>query len=815
MTRRRRRSGPNALLERSLQARPRGADGAARSVACDLRSPATALALTLALAAAGAPLAASAATFQLDDGETITGVIAQVGDEHVSIRGPSGYRLVKRDAIRLVMIERPDGTGVAGKLTSWADGVYELSTTRGAYRIDDKGVEAGDAPADMAADAGATRSASDALLGRTGGFVAGDDLVTRAPVDVGVRAMAPLPPLSILQNPPPTPSAPPTAPPAAPQATGAKPETGRELAAAGARAEPAPKPKTADKPAPAQTPVATAPPAPRPSMIELSAKPETARNAAGAGQPAGQDPGKGAGQGAAQDSRQAVGQAARHAPSAALAANAAPAPTPARAAGSDARPFRARALPLSDEDRDRRDAAYLAALGVRTPAPDAESCALLADMTAPPAAAFGRREDREAVVLTLDGQASRTAARRLAVAYYDVNRAESAERDAGLRIMVEQTRPRIALPQRIGVLTERDRAHAIAALESGQADLALIVEPPLGAIASAVSRALTGSSGADGGLEDTERLIGFDAIAIVTAPDSPIRALSPEMLGAILSGRIDDWSMVAPSHVGKPVVYLPSEGASALTAVLDFVDVRRARPANVRFIDLAEDRLAAALADPNGIALAPWSVLRAADMEDAAVAIGRGETAIRLSLDSIRSGAYPLIVPVVLRTSRQPATPGALQLAQFLSSASGQRAIFSAGLAPVAACDPSTCPLQTPGLEKARLRLRTHVAAPTSVETASAPVTARSERLAVRFPAEGSGTEGRDALARFLAETGATGALTVRAAAADGAEDVARLRGEAVALALRCGGRSVARTVFDRFATPPDGAESAVWIIEE
>ncbi len=484
--------------------------------------------------------------------------------------------------------------------------------------------------------------------------------------------------------------------------------------------------------------------------------------------------------------------------------------SPAPALGPS--PVQPAASALTDADRVRRHTAYLAALGATGPRPDAGSCALLADMTSPPATAFGRRQDREAVVLTVGGQASPTVAQRLASAFFAAHHTEAAERREGSAAIVEQAQPRLSLPGRIRVSSKRDRTHALAALDSGRSDLALVVEAPIGAVSAALSQALGDT--AAGALDANERLIGFDAIALATPPDSPIRALSPETLGAILSGRIDDWSMVTPTHVGRPVLYLPPEGSSALSAVQKYVNVRRARPAGARYIEQAEARLNQALADPNGLALVPWSVLRAAGAEDAAVALGRGQTAITLSLDSIRSATYPLIVPVVLRVARAPALPGAQQVARFLSGAGGQRAIFNAGLAPVAACDPSTCPLKTRGLEKARMRLRTAALQDPIVETASGPVSARAERLQIDF-FPGAPSNARETVDAFLTDARPGAALTVRAAASKGREALARIRAEATLLALRCSGRSVARAVFDPFAELPAGAETAITIIEE
>ena len=148
-----------------------------------------------------------------------------------------------------------------------------------------------------------------------------------------------------------------------------------------------------------------------------------------------------------------------------------------------------------------------------------------------------------------------------------------------------------------------------------------------------------------------------------------------------------------------------------------------------------------------------------------------------------------------------------------MSGPAGQRAIYAAGLFPIAACHPSTCALKIGGLEAARSKLEAASAspplAPTSpsaipVQSVSAPLArfdlpSKAQRLS--DPTVGqiadsifaiAGGERANRPLMVAARAGAPGAEASAARAR-----LAAIRAEAVALSLRCAGLNVSRYGVD------------------
>ena len=444
-------------------------------------------------------------------------------------------------------------------------------------------------------------------------------------------------------------------------------------------------------------------------------------------------------------------------------------------------------------------------MGVLGPAPGAArapSCARLGGMAAGPRPAVAGRIDPGALAVEIGPDSSERLSHRVVAAFLGLDPAlltDDALTAPGetTAFFVEPSTPRISAPERIvGVRA----AQSDELLSAGLADLAIV----------------SGAAPTEALAAGRARLIGFDALAFVAHPEASQEPLTATDLAGLLSGKLSDWSMVDPKLTGQTILFLPGDGAPSLRAILEFASSRRAKPATVRRIASASDRAIAARATPGALALTLWSALGGVDP----IPIGGSAGAVAPTLDTIRSGSYPLIWPVYAIVPEDPAHPSAPALLEYLSSPAGQRMIYDAGLAPVAACDPSTCNLTAPGLDDARARLSARppvapltMSAPAAV--AGTPLTSFEAPADFAAPAEPFVME----LARFIASPQSGGdlagiplQLVARAGPAEGMDPEAAaarashaiVRTEAAALALRCAGLKVERIIVD--PTPLSGA---------
>ncbi|MEL6979118.1 MAG: substrate-binding domain-containing protein [Pseudomonadota bacterium] len=425
----------------------------------------------------------------------------------------------------------------------------------------------------------------------------------------------------------------------------------------------------------------------------------------------------------------------------------------------------------------------------------APSCARLTRLLAPPLAAAERggadRADPAALTLAIGGDFAEDTLRTIGEAFYrDAGVAPGAIAAApgpdGSGLILTAATERLIRPWRLAATPFSSPDAALASLTRGRADVALA--PP-----SAFGAPLANGE---------TRLIGFDAVALVAHPDNPLSALTRSDINGLLSGSVFDWSMIEPTLIGRPTLYLPPAGSNALDQLAAMAEVRRIRPASVRYIPDPRQRVQAALADPMGLAVAALSATGDAET----MAIGRRGAGVQPTLDTLRSGAYPVAAPLYASLDSAPAHPAARLLAAFLSRPEGQRALFEAGVTPIAACDPSTCRLTADGLADARERLSRATIFPrlTMADEAATRALQRAAPplAALSFPA-GTAEIPPETVTRFaetlrrLAREDPEGqgdyAVLARAGLAGEAATPARLerarsRAEATALALRCVG---------------------------
>lgn len=442
----------------------------------------------------------------------------------------------------------------------------------------------------------------------------------------------------------------------------------------------------------------------------------------------------------------------------------------------------------------------------------AASCVRMMDLATPPDSLSRERVDPTALIVASDSEFPIHASDSLILSWYESASASPRRDDTAADGMtvISQTADRLIRAGKVATVRYETQMSATAAIERAKADVEFTSDPAV----LRRSAALEASDAA----EAQAVLIGFDAVALAAPASSGIRSLSRRDLAALLRGTISDWSMIEPTRIGTPTLYLPPEGSSNLLTLLKFAGVRRAQPVAPRFVADAGQRVAAALVDPNGLVVAPMSVIG-----DKALPIGRASAAIAPSMDTLRSGAYPLTTPIYLRISPNSPHPAASTFADFLVSPSGQRALFDADLIPIAACDPSTCRMDADGFADARSRMaRLSSSLPLDIEIDGALEGEPVARLSVPLGGGAVDPSVADGMKEFIALHGggdeATAVAAVVAARVGPVDDeamrMARIRGEAVALALRCAGMRIQRLVLDRAAPPADGVLPIEVLIE-
>lgn len=819
-----------------------------------------------ALAASAAASPAAAAVFTLEDGATLDGGVAELGSRYLVVAEKSGaYYVVSRAALRSVRVDGLSGD-VEGSLAGWSDDGFLIETPSGLVRVLDvapqneagtrieltqvedagalaEGAEAPDAP--TASDEAAARislgdldiytmlaaaaravppepRASEATAARDATPTTSEALGFGAPSQTASNLLIPLDSptadrapdgFQIQTTPPATATTPPRIgeAPTRQTAAAARPRSPRtpnlaapsmatpQLSFAGRQPTTPPALETPDLNAP---------------DVGLSARPGARSSDAAAETGSVQDPANEAGSAripdappsseagpleggvieAQLDRGGAADGAAVFEPS--FAEDGADADAPVELVQSDGQLTPGLDLETATPESHAAGVFEEHKMGVRGPSIGREgriSCAALGALVSSPRPIAEGRAYPGALTIEIGpdapGASLRLIVERFLATGPETDGVSLEGPDPSIAFMAGPAEPRLALPSRIVGLRVSDVASDLAA---GAGDLAIVGGlPPEGAFEAGRAR-----------------LIGFDALVFVANDAAPQEALSASDLSSLFLGRLDDWSMVDPMRSGPALTILPPDGAPSLITVLDYAGARRARPGASRRMDGALERAQAAQTVSGAVALTTWS----ASDGQMVLPIGAGE-GVRPSLDTLRSGAYPLPWPIYVVLPEEPTHASAAVLFEYLSSPDGQRAVFDAGLTPVAACDPSTCTLSAVGLTSAREWLASpprfaplvigepaRVSGPV-VASFSAPsnLSARSDAFV-------------DELAGFIAsvEPGADLLETrlrvvVRAGPAPGTSAAAQAqraenglaRAESAALALRCAGLQVEEVVLD------------------
>jgi len=179
----------------------------------------------------------------------------------------------------------------------------------------------------------------------------------------------------------------------------------------------------------------------------------------------------------------------------------------------------------------------------------------------------------------------------------------------------------------------------------------------------------------------TERVVGYDAAAVVVHPSNPVRGLTLTALGELFAGRMTTWRAVRGANV-PPRLVLSSGETSARSALRALV-LSRATPSlslapTVAAVADEAAAVRAVAADPSAVAVVS---LGAVDATVRALALSAGRAAaVAPTPAAVRTLRYPLVLAVVLarEASREPtaAMEGFTALA---TSPAGQELLADAG----------------------------------------------------------------------------------------------------------------------------------------
>lgn len=805
------------------------AAGAAHAI-CELEAAALASArrtvlttvVTTVLAAALTAFAltpqARAASFTLSDGLRLEGQVSAAGRRYVTIDTRAGSRLVPRNALVEVALPQSDGGVVKGRLQAWRDGDYTLSTPGGVVVARDNG--GGAAPV---AGAPVKPEPSAVRAERRPQPTTPRPAPTR-PAETQPATTRPAPVETVELDRPVTVSDPSPAEPAEKPTTAvapAAPETAPSSTSATATDSAAATENQTSPDTPTRARRSSRVDArPRDSFGEL-AQVDSVRGlldgiivGRSAEEPAATETPPDA-EPPAVDAPEAAREAPALPPSASAANVAA-----AELAGDAAAERRRRRAPRLPPAGPLREVRFDFRDGVNGgyPARDrGRSCARLTTWTAsptitPPSDAalaadptLERRKDPRTLSVGMGGDYASETFVSLAQSYFNLAGLDAVASPVPselepLAASVEAAQERVSMPARVTASRFPDADAALASVKQGVSDL--ILSPPPAVNDPSVRR----------------ELVAFDALAIVVAPSSPIRSLTARDIASLLSGAVSDWSMIETALMGAPTLYLPAPNSAELSYLADLVDVRRIRPVSARYLPDPRARIEAALADPHGLAI----VSRSALGDTAPLPIGRPDAGVAPTLDTIRTASYPLTIPVYVSTPYEPTHPSAPTFSVYLGTPEGQRAVYNAGLFPVAACDPSTCSLKTPGLKSASDTASSPRVMPPLSVAGGADIRLTSGRSPyARFPLPASLETPPPAMVDQVAQAidqmyagpeADRPLLVVARAGLPGAEAgaervrIASARAEAATLALRCAGLNVARFGVDPVSTGGGGA---------
>lgn len=266
-----------------------------------------------------------------------------------------------------------------------------------------------------------------------------------------------------------------------------------------------------------------------------------------------------------------------------------------------------------------------------------------------------------------------------------------------------------------------DITQALQALGNGQVDIALMSRRMVPEEARYLAERGRGNMLSP----QQEFELTSSAVAVIVHPSNPVKALRPEQVAAIFSGRVRNWSEVGGS--GRRIqVRAPPEGAG----VLDIF--RREILGDVEVLPTAERVISdAEMAESVSVDTAAIGLVEYGSIGNAAALalIDTCDRPIALTNFNIQTREYPLSTTLYLYTSSKP-PPTAREFLDFATSMSGQLALQQGRL-------PSALPIVRP-IDEPLLRTPAAQQWSTSARTVAAHVenfiaSASRASVAIRF----------------------------------------------------------------------------------
>jgi phosphate transport system substrate-binding protein len=172
-------------------------------------------------------------------------------------------------------------------------------------------------------------------------------------------------------------------------------------------------------------------------------------------------------------------------------------------------------------------------------------------------------------------------------------------------------------------------------------------------------------------------VVAFDALVVLAHPSNPVGQLTLAQLRDIYAGRVTNWADLGGPDSPIRVIPLGNDVTSrdALEAAL-FAGAEVVRAAAQSKTDVT-DPAATVAADPTAIAFVPQSMQAGARVIDVVDACGLVSSP---DMASLKSGAYPLQVPVSLVSLAEDTTPAVSTFRDHALSAAADMVYAEAGL---------------------------------------------------------------------------------------------------------------------------------------
>jgi ABC-type phosphate transport system substrate-binding protein len=187
------------------------------------------------------------------------------------------------------------------------------------------------------------------------------------------------------------------------------------------------------------------------------------------------------------------------------------------------------------------------------------------------------------------------------------------------------------------------------------------------------------------GVELREFVLGYDGVVLIVNPSNPVRRLTIPQLSALLSGAVRSWAELGGKDL-KPRLYGRPRYSGTHVFVRDRVVRRGERGAPDGFaaetleLEHSAALVTAVAKDPAAIAYVGMGWVRPG-VAPLAVAPAAGAPYVSASVETVRSGAYPIARPLLLYTRGEPR--GELRrLLQFALAGDGRKLVAAHDFTP-------------------------------------------------------------------------------------------------------------------------------------